>query len=74
MAGGFWLSPAAKSLSADAILRRQEPNDNSVDLLLIYGTAHVLLAGEAEVGRSSDEKFVHEAPHGHQRLETTHTL
>jgi beta-lactamase superfamily II metal-dependent hydrolase len=53
-----------------------ETNDNSVAILLTYGTARVLLAGDAE---AREEEYMASGPHtgpltGHQRSETTHTL
>jgi hypothetical protein len=52
-----------------------ETNDNSVAILLTYGTARVLLAGDAEAREGgTGERFVHEALNGHQRPETTHNL
>jgi hypothetical protein len=50
-----------------------ETNDNSVAVLLNYGTACVLLAGDVKLRRSTGERFVHEALSGHQHSETTHT-
>jgi hypothetical protein len=46
----------ADSKPAVRLLRRElfsETNDNSVAILLTYGTARVLLAGDAEVGSKS---------------------
>jgi competence protein ComEC len=42
-----------------------ETNDNSVAILLTYGMARVLLAGEAKVRKEkhSTERFVHAALH-----------
>jgi beta-lactamase superfamily II metal-dependent hydrolase len=53
----------------------RETNDNSVAILLSYGTARVLLAGDEE-GR---EEYMaggplHRATDRHQRSETTHSL
>ncbi len=47
-----------------------ETNDNSVVILLSYGTARVLLAGDAEAREEYmvSERFVHEALNGHQGL------
>ena len=53
-----------------------ETNDNSVAILLTFGTARVLRGGDAKAMKEehSTERFVHEALSGHQRSETTHTL
>jgi competence protein ComEC len=52
-----------------------ETNDNSVAILLSYGTARVLLIGDAEArGEYMATGPLHEASSGHQRSETTHTL
>jgi hypothetical protein len=47
-----------------------ETNDNPVAILLTYGMARVLLAGEAKARKEehSTERFVHEALNGHQRF------
>jgi len=45
-----------------------------VAILLTYGTACVVLDGDAEVGRSSDERFVYEALNGHQGLKVEKLL
>ena len=52
-----------------------ETNDNSVALLLTYGLARVLLAGDAE---AKAEEYMANGPHTgpltvHQRSETTHS-
>ena len=54
--------------------RFSETNDNLVAILLTYGTACVVLDGDAEVGRSSDERFVYEALNGHQGLKVEKLL
>jgi hypothetical protein len=46
-----------------------ETNDNSVAILLIYGKARILLAGDAEARSwSTAQRFVHEALSGGQSL------
>ena len=52
-----------------------EINDNSVAVLLTYGTARILLAGDAE---ANEEEYMANGPYTGplticQRLETTHT-
>ena len=53
-----------------------ETKDNSVAILLSYGTARVLLAGDAEAREMEvhGEQPFREALNGGQRSETTHTL
>ena len=53
-----------------------EINDNSVAILLTYGTARILLAGDAE---ANEEEYMANGPYtgpldDHQRSETTYTL
>jgi len=53
-----------------------ETNDNSVAILLSYGTARILLAGDAE---AREEEYMANGPYTgpltvHQRSETTHNL
>ena len=53
-----------------------EINDNSVAILLTYGTARILLAGDAE---ANEEEYMANGPYTgpltiRQRSETTHTL
>ncbi len=53
-----------------------ETNDNSVAILLSYGSARVLLAGDAE---AKEEEYMANGPYTgpltvHQRSETTYTL
>ena len=49
-------------------------NDNPVAILLTYGTACVLLAGDAEVRKEYIANGPCEASSDYQRSETTHTL
>ncbi len=51
-----------------------ETNDNSVAILLNYGSARVLLADHAEARRVHGERFVHEALNGHQGLKLQNKL
>jgi hypothetical protein len=53
-----------------------ETNDNSVAILLTYGGARVLWAGDAKAGEEElhGERHLHEALNGHQRCETTNSL
>ena len=53
-----------------------EINDNPVAILLTYGTACILLAGDAE---ANEEEYMANGPYtgpldDHQRSETTYTL
>jgi beta-lactamase superfamily II metal-dependent hydrolase len=45
-----------------------ETNDNSVAILLSYGTIHALLAGNTEVKKSTGERYLHKALSGYQSL------